>query len=122
MYDTTKAVHQPVIDTMSRLGFGLLKNGETFYQKGYELDISLGITFSMHQAYEIHKHLLQAYSEGAGRVLGILEELHQAPAYFCYGSNHPNSKACDDASKIEGLIKEIQKRMTAPPQKDEGNV
>lgn len=52
-------IHKPVIETMNTLGYGLLKDGNTFYKKGYELYPRLVVTFSMNQAYEIHKALHQ---------------------------------------------------------------
>ena len=54
---TELEIHKPVIETMKKNGFGLLKDGETFYKLGYELDPRGNTTFTMSQAYEIHKAL-----------------------------------------------------------------
>jgi hypothetical protein len=62
-FEEKKRIHKLVIESMDEIGYGLLKDGKTFYQKGYELDITMGITFSMHQAYEIHKVLSEAKAQ-----------------------------------------------------------
>lgn len=57
-----ESIHTPVIRLMGRFGYGLLKDGDTFYQKGYELNPRIGITFSMKQAYAIQGFMRSAYS------------------------------------------------------------
>ncbi len=52
-FEEAKRYHQPVIDTMHALGYGLMLDGDTFYTLGYELDPLLSVTFTMRQAYSI---------------------------------------------------------------------
>ncbi len=54
-----KEIHQEVITFMSDRGYGLLTDGDTFYQKGMELEPRNGITFTMTQAYAIKNFLIQ---------------------------------------------------------------
>jgi hypothetical protein len=74
-------IHQDVIEVMKSVGWGILNDGETFYKKGYELEPRLHFTFSMKQAYEIAKIVLNerttAYTKGVevGRVEERLDEL-----------------------------------------------
>lgn len=56
-HQTNERAHQKVIKAMDRLGFGLLTDGKTFYQKGCEISPRSGITFSMSQAYLIAQEL-----------------------------------------------------------------
>lgn len=51
--DKYEPAHKPIVDMMSVHGFGLMKDGNTFYQRGYELDPRTGTCFDMNQAYEI---------------------------------------------------------------------
>lgn len=48
-------MHAPVVKTMEEMGYGLLTDGETFYRRGHEIKPREGITFTMRQAYEIHR-------------------------------------------------------------------
>ncbi len=54
-YEEAKKIHAPIVETMQNMGYGLLKDGDTFYQHGMELEPRTGITFTMRQAYAIHK-------------------------------------------------------------------
>ncbi len=53
--EEVKKIHREVINFMDSIGYGLLTDGETFYQKGMELEPREGITFTMRQAYEVTK-------------------------------------------------------------------
>lgn len=67
--EEARIIHAPVIETMRRMGYGLLKDGETFYELGYETDLKLGLTFSMHQAYAIQADRESAVREELGQQL-----------------------------------------------------
>jgi len=56
-YNEAVKVHATVVETMKGVEYGLLKDGETFYRMGMELAPRDGITFSMRDAYEIHRFL-----------------------------------------------------------------
>ncbi len=66
-------IHKPIIETMEKMGYGLLTDGETFYLKGMELEPRNGITFTMNQAYAIYNYVttlisherVEAYKKGA---------------------------------------------------------
>ena len=51
-YEEAIKIHSEVVKTMDGVGYGLLKDGETFYRYGTDAD---GILFSMREAYEIHR-------------------------------------------------------------------
>ncbi len=55
--EETHRIHKSVIKTMEDMGYGLLTDGDTFYEKGMELEPRSGITFTMRQAYVIHKSI-----------------------------------------------------------------
>ena len=54
-YEEAIKIHSEVVKTMDGVGYGLLKDGETFCRYGTDAD---GILFSMREAYEIHRFLL----------------------------------------------------------------
>jgi len=56
-YDEAVRIHEAVIGKMRTMGYGLLLDGETFYELGYELfygsESWSDFIFTMHQAYSI---------------------------------------------------------------------
>lgn len=66
--------HTTVIEKMSSLGFGLLTDGDTFYQKGYELNPRSSITFSMRQAYLLTTLSAQIRKEERQRLIREITE------------------------------------------------
>lgn len=68
-YNQAVKIHATVVEAMKSVGYGLLKDGETFYRIGMELAPRDGITFSMREAYEIHRLLTTAMQRAyeAGR-------------------------------------------------------
>lgn len=60
----SKRIHGKTIEAMEAIGWGLLKDGKTFYKMGYELNPRLHFTFDMSQAYEIVQKLQEAYERG----------------------------------------------------------
>lgn len=66
-YRQSMHTHVNEIETMRKMGYGLLLDGDTFYKIGCELEPYSGITFDMRQAYEIHRfigELLEANFQG----------------------------------------------------------
>lgn len=67
--DEIKRIHAPVVQVMERMGYGLLLDGKTFYKIGYELAPRKHTTFTLTQAYEIHRLLIEAENRGGVREL-----------------------------------------------------
>lgn len=68
-YNEAVKTHATVVETMEGVGYRLLKDGKTFYRRGLELAPKDCITFSMREAYEIHRFLTTAMQRAyeAGR-------------------------------------------------------
>ncbi len=57
-YQQAKRIHAEQIETMHKMGYGLMLDGFTFYKYGYELQpYEFERTFTMHHAYEIRSLL-----------------------------------------------------------------
>lgn len=55
-YEQAKRIHADQIETMHKMGYGLMLDGFTFYKYGYELEPwDYEQNFTMHHAYEIHQ-------------------------------------------------------------------
>ena len=78
-YEDSLRIHGDQVETMKRMGYGLMLDGFTFYKFGYELEpYDFEQNFQMHQAYEIHdfvkSELTQALKE-------LKEEAVTPPGY-----------------------------------------
>jgi len=51
--EEAKRIHGDTIKQMHEMGYGLMKDGDTFYKLGYELNPRLVETFTMREAYAI---------------------------------------------------------------------
>lgn len=58
-YIQAQKIYKPVIVTMKALGYALSLDGKTFYKTGYELEPNSTTTFTMRQAYEVHRAFKQ---------------------------------------------------------------
>lgn len=68
-----KKFHQPVIDTMHAMGFGLMLDGKTFYRYGYEINPHAHVHFSMNAAYIVHDYAKKAHEDGYREALDQLK-------------------------------------------------
>ncbi len=84
-YEEAIKIHSEVVKTMDSVQYGLLKDGDTFYRYGTEPKES--ITFSMRQAYEIHRFITTqqtAHEEERTRCVNIVSSYN--PEHY---SNNP---------------------------------
>lgn len=59
-YEDSLRIHSKQVETMKKMGYGLMLDGFTFYKFGYELvPWNFETNFTMHHAYEIHQYLSQ---------------------------------------------------------------
>lgn len=72
-WEEINKVHSKIIEEMKKAGWGLLTDGDTFYQLGYELDPRNSITFTMNQAYAIVRILVQARQDAVREVVEKIE-------------------------------------------------
>ena len=82
-------IHSEVIKTMSNAEYDLLRDGDTFYQRGMELKPRSGITFTMRQAYAIHT-IIKSTGE---------KILAEQPDTYKY----PNVKIFSDSQRARGI-------------------
>jgi hypothetical protein len=62
-YEDSIRIHADQIKTMHAMGYGLMLDGFTFYKYGHELEpYQYEMNFTMHQAYEIHKFVMEPKS------------------------------------------------------------
>jgi hypothetical protein len=70
-WEEINKIHEPVIKAMSIIEYGLLKDGDTFYEKGMELEPRSGITFTMRQAYVIAKAIREGKKIERERLISL---------------------------------------------------
>ena len=102
-------VHKPVIEVMKRMGYGLLTDGETFYQLGMELEPRSGITFSMKEAYAISTELRNQATELLGEVekmIGDNEDVGEwldSDDFNGFGADGRNSLRAEQRKQLASL-------------------
>ena len=69
---------EEVIKIMDSIGFALLKDGETFYKQGYELNPRINVIFTMNQAFyvaiAIEKAISQTRLDTISEIEGLVEK------------------------------------------------
>jgi hypothetical protein len=64
--EDAKRIHAPVIATMDAMGYGLMKDGDTFYKVGNEIQPFTRQNFNMTQAYAIHSFVRATHHPKGG--------------------------------------------------------
>ena len=72
-HEDSVRIHGEQVETMKKMGYGLMLDGFTFYKIGHELEpYDFEQNFQMHQAYEIHKFIQQEANRQKAELLDRL--------------------------------------------------